>query len=70
MGVGNRKTNKAVLSRLKVSANGKVLRRKPGIGHFLAKKSAQKKRRMNSSVSLSSMHYKLYRRMPGVLSQQ
>lgn len=40
----NGKTNKSFTKRLKVTKNGKVLRRKAGINHFQAKKSGGKKR--------------------------
>lgn len=38
------KTNKSVSKRIKVSANGKMLFRKPGYGHFRRSKSTKQKR--------------------------
>ncbi len=35
----NGKTNKSFTKRLKITKNGKVIRRKSGINHFQAKKS-------------------------------
>ncbi|PWU05559.1 MAG: 50S ribosomal protein L35 [Verrucomicrobia bacterium] len=39
-----RKTNKSVSKRIKVSASGKMLYRKPGFGHFRRNKSTKQKR--------------------------
>lgn len=39
-----RKTNKSVSKRIKVSASGKMLFRKPGYGHFRRNKSTKQKR--------------------------
>ena len=36
------KTNKSFLKRLKVTKNGKILARKPGLNHFNAKASRSK----------------------------
>lgn len=38
------KTNKAIASRMKVTGSGKLVRRAPGVGHFLSKKSSDVKR--------------------------
>ncbi|MCH7883357.1 50S ribosomal protein L35 [Patescibacteria group bacterium] len=37
------KTNKSFAKRLKITKSGKILTRKPGQNHFLAKKSRQHK---------------------------
>lgn len=38
------KTKKSVSLRIKVTGTGKCLRRTPGVGHFLSKKSTKNKR--------------------------
>ena len=52
------KTNKSYAKRVKVTKNGKVMLRKPGINHFNAKesRSAQlnKKRRVELPMSLKA----------------
>lgn len=53
------KTHKSGAKRYKVSANGKIIRRKAGIGHLLANKSSSRKRRIFAEQEISDTHYDL-----------
>ena len=53
------KTHKAGAKRYKVTANGKILRRKAGIGHLLANKSSSRKRRISGTQQISDTHVDL-----------
>jgi large subunit ribosomal protein L35 len=44
--VARRKTKKAVAKRIKVTATGKLLRRKPGLRHLASSKNAKRKRNL------------------------
>lgn len=44
--IARRKTKKAAVKRLKITATGKILRRKPGLRHLAASKSSKRKRRL------------------------
>ncbi|OHA61713.1 MAG: hypothetical protein A2117_00755 [Candidatus Wildermuthbacteria bacterium GWA2_46_15] len=44
---------KSILKRLKITKNGKVLRRVIGLNHYLAKKSGKRIRRKRKMVRLS-----------------
>ena len=44
--IARRKTKKAVAKRFKVTATGKLLRRKPGLRHLASSKSAKRKRKL------------------------
>ena len=46
------KTKKAVKARFKVTANGKVMRRKKGLRHILTKMSSKKKRSLARPAQL------------------
>ncbi len=46
------KTSKAVASRVKVTARGKVMRNKPGAGHLKSRKSPSRIRRFRKSVEM------------------
>ena len=47
------KTNKAVASRVKITARGKVMRRRPGSGHLKSRKSPVRIRRFRTSVEVA-----------------
>lgn len=47
---GINKTRKAVAKRFKVTASGKVLRRRQGKRHILQKKSSKRKRRLGKAA--------------------
>jgi large subunit ribosomal protein L35 len=44
--IARRKTKKAVAKRFKITATGKLLRRKPGLRHLASSKSAKRKRKL------------------------
>ncbi|MBI5560764.1 MAG: 50S ribosomal protein L35 [Deltaproteobacteria bacterium] len=44
------KTNKGAAKRMRITAKGKVLRRKAGMRHLLSGKSASRKRRLGKAL--------------------
>jgi large subunit ribosomal protein L35 len=48
--VARRKTKKAVAKRFKVTATGKLLRRKPGLRHLASSKSSKRKRKLGKAA--------------------
>lgn len=60
------KTRKAVAARFKVTATGKLLRRKPGKRHILTKKTAKRKRQLSTPALVSEGQLKMYKRLMGV----
>jgi large subunit ribosomal protein L35 len=42
--IARRKTKKAAAKRFKITAKGKILRRKPGLRHLASSKSSKRKR--------------------------
>lgn len=59
------KTNKAVAKRVKITARGKVMRRRPGAGHLKSTKSAKQLRRFRRATTLSPAFAKHAKRMLG-----
>lgn len=53
------KTHRSGAKRYKITAGGKILRRKAGKGHLLQHKSSSRKRSLSSMVEISSTHKKL-----------
>ena len=47
--VARRKTKKSVSKRFKVTATGKILRRKAGLRHLASSKSSKRKRKLGKS---------------------
>jgi large subunit ribosomal protein L35 len=47
--VARRKTKKAAAKRFKVTATGKLLRRKPGLRHLASSKSSKRKRKLGKA---------------------
>jgi large subunit ribosomal protein L35 len=47
--IARRKTKKAAAKRFKVTATGKILRRKPGLRHLASSKSSKRKRNLGKS---------------------
>ena len=47
--VARRKTKKSVAKRFKVTATGKILRRKPGLRHLASSKSSKRKRKLGKA---------------------
>ena len=60
------KTRKAVAARFKVTATGKLLRRKPGKRHILTKKTAKRKRQLRTPALVADGQLKLYKLLMGV----
>ncbi|MDP1835726.1 MAG: 50S ribosomal protein L35 [Chlamydiales bacterium] len=60
------KTRKAVVARFKVTATGKLLRRKPGKRHILTKKTAKRKRQLSTPALVSDGQLKMYKLQMGV----
>lgn len=58
------KTNKSFAKRLKITKNGKVLRRVPGQNHFNAKASRQKQLSQKGFVEFNISAKKLNRALP------
>lgn len=59
------KSNKAILARLKVTATGKLLRRRPGRRHLLTGKSSKRKRHIETKALVSKGQVKMYTRLMG-----
>ncbi len=57
------KTRKAVVSRFKVTATGKLLRHRPGRRHILTKKSSKRKRLLASPALVDSSQLNMYKRL-------
>lgn len=53
------KTHRSGAKRYKVTASGKILRRKAGIGHLLQHKDGSRKRKIFKMCEISGTHYKL-----------
>ncbi|MFN0065146.1 MAG: 50S ribosomal protein L35 [Chlamydiales bacterium] len=60
------KTHKSSASRFKVTGGGKLLRRHPGKGHKLTKKSSHIKRHLGKAALVPDGMLKMYKRMMGV----
>lgn len=57
------KTRKSILKRFKITKKGKVLRRPTGQGHYLAKKSGKKIRKLRKWVKVSNWEAKKIKRI-------
>lgn len=57
------KTKKAVASRFRVTATGKLKRSKPGKRHILTKKSPKRKRQLSKPALVDSGQLKTYKRL-------
>ena len=53
------KTHRSGAKRYKITAGGKILRRKAGKGHLLQHKSGSRKRKLSSMTVISATHKKL-----------
>lgn len=60
------KTRKAVKARFKVTATGKLLRRRPGRRHILTKKSSKRKRKLRTPALVDKGQLKTYKRLMGL----
>jgi large subunit ribosomal protein L35 len=59
------KTHKATAKRLKVTGSGKILHKRPGGAHLLAKKSRRRKRRFKVLVAVRKVDAKRYSKLIG-----
>lgn len=59
------KTKKALLSRFKLTATGKLLRHKQGKRHILTKKSPKRKRHLRKVDTVKAGFLNLYTRLMG-----
>lgn len=59
------KSHRGAAKRFKVTPTGKIRRRKAFVNHILEKKSARRKRRLNSPDFVSDSDQKRVRRMLG-----
>ncbi|MBZ1348768.1 MAG: 50S ribosomal protein L35 [Candidatus Liptonbacteria bacterium] len=50
---------KSVSSRIKITKNGKILRKKMGVSHFMAKKPRRKLRRKKNLVKVNKITAKM-----------
>ncbi len=57
------KTNRSAAKRLKVTGNGKVMRRKGWKGHLLSGKNATRKRRLTGSFEVDKDNQKNIKQM-------
>ena len=60
------KTKKAVKSRFRVTATGKLKRSRPGKRHILTKKTPKRKRQLSQPGLVDAGQLKTYKRLMGV----
>ena len=60
------KTKKAVSSRFKLTAKGKLKRARPGRRHILTKKTSKRKRHLKKPGLVDKTLIKTYKRMMGI----
>jgi len=61
------KTNKSVLKRLRITKNGKILARKPGLNHFNAKAKRSSQLKAKRAVHFHMTGKEKSRFLPGLL---
>lgn len=61
------KTNKSLLKRLRITKNGKILARKPGLNHFNAKAKRSKQLNAKRAVEFKMTGKEKSRFLPGLL---
>ncbi len=59
------KTNKSYTKRIKVTKNGKLVAKKPGLNHFNAKESSSKKMSKRRATKYNMTPKKVSRFLPG-----
>jgi large subunit ribosomal protein L35 len=62
--IARRKTKKSASKRLKITATGKILRRKPGLRHLASSKSSKRKRKLGK---VGQVHETMVKRMMACL---
>jgi len=50
--IARRKTKKSAAKRFKITATGKIMRRKPGLRHLASSKSSKRKRKLGKSTTV------------------
>jgi len=50
--IARRKTKKSAAKRFKITATGKILRRKPGLRHLASSKSSKRKRKLGKVTTV------------------
>ena len=50
--IARRKTKKSAAKRLKITATGKIMRRKPGLRHLASSKSSKRKRKLGKAAQV------------------
>ncbi len=58
-----KKTHRGAAKRFKVSAGGKVMRRRSGLNHILTSKSTKRKRQLRKSTEVSSASTKTVKKL-------
>jgi large subunit ribosomal protein L35 len=64
--VPKQKTHKAIASRVKITGTGKLLRRRAGKRHLMAKKSSKRKRLLGKDTSVFKTIAKTYKKLMGL----
>ena len=59
----------SIADRIKITKNGKLIRRKMGLGHFRAKKSRKEMRRKENSVTMHKFDAKIFIKKYGLTSR-
>ncbi len=59
--MGKAKNKKALLKRIKITGTGKVLKRKPNLGHFNAKDSGARKMKKRGATHAPGEYRKHYK---------
>ena len=62
--IARRKTKKSASKRLKITATGKIMRRKPGLRHLASSKSSKRKRKLGKD---GEVHATMVKRMKACL---
>ena len=62
--IARRKTKKSASKRLKITATGKIMRRKPGLRHLASSKSSKRKRKLGKD---GLVHETMVKRMMACL---
>ena len=50
--IARRKTKKSAAKRFKITATGKIMRRKPGLRHLASSKSSKRKRKLGKATTV------------------
>ncbi|MEK7542287.1 MAG: 50S ribosomal protein L35 [Patescibacteria group bacterium] len=61
--MAKQKTRKAITKRFRITKTGKILRRRTGQDHYLAKRSSKKRRSLRQWIALAPSEAKAIRRL-------